>query len=442
MAFDRRFELGLVWRAALLLGSFALLLLALQTPGLVAARLVAFGIALAALANVWAFVRRTNFEVARFIEAVRFEDFSQAFSTTSGSGFNALGTALDEAMRDLRNKRAAVSEEARYLSLIIDDTPVPLLTLDDDGVVLLLNKAARRQFDRHDGVRLADFAVYGPELVAALGLPPGERRLTRVVIDGVAERAVLAMARVERLGGGLTIVSLMPLQSELGAAELAAQTDLVRVLTHEIMNSLTPVTSLARTTSDLVAEAVQRDPGLGDALLAVETLASRADGILRFVGSYRQFAQSLTLRRRRFAVAAWAEEIARLARADPAGAKAGLSVEVTPPELVADADPDLLAQVVLNLIRNAGLAEHGTQPRRTRFAIIATQDRRLLIEVSDNGPGIPPERRDDVFLPFYTTRSEGTGVGLSFARQVVVAHGGSANVDVGPDGGALIRLLI
>ncbi len=442
MGFDRRFEVGLAWRAAVLLGGFALLLAAILTPGLAVARLVAFGLAAGALGNLWNYVRRTNFEVARFVEAVRFEDFSQAFSSPSGAGFDVLGTALDDAMRELRTRRAAVSEEARYLSLIIDDAPVPLLTLGDDGVVTLLNKAARRQFDRHDGVRLDDFAIYGPELVAALALPPGERRLTRVVVDGIAERAVLATARVERLGSGLTIASLMPMQSEFGAAELAAQTDLVRVLTHEIMNSLTPVTSLARTTAELVGEAARRDDSLGDALLAVETLAARADGILRFVASYRQFAQSLTLRRRRFAVAGWADGIARLAAADPAGAAAGLRVAVTPPDIVADADPDLLAQVVLNLVRNAGLAEGGSPQRRTSLAISATQDRRLLIEVSDNGPGIPPERRDDVFLPFYTTRAGGTGVGLSFARQVVVAHGGSASVAASADGGALFRLLI
>lgn len=442
MGFDRRFELGLAWRALLLLGGFAVFLVALQTPGLIVARFVALGIALAALANLWSFIRRTNHEVARFIEAVRFEDFSQAFSTPSGTGFDVLGTALDNAMRELRSRRAQVSEEARYLTLLLDDTPVPLLTIGDDGVVTLLNKAARRQFDRHDGVRLDDFAVYGSELVAALALPPGERRMTRIVVNGIAERAVLAMARVERLGGGLTVASLMPMQSEFGAAELAAQTDLVRVLTHEIMNSLTPVTSLARTTAELVGEAARRDPGLGDAVLAVETLAGRADSILRFVGSYRQFARSLTLRRRRFAVANWADEIARLASADAAGAVAGLRVEVTPPELIADADPDLLAQVVLNLVRNAGLVEGGQSPRRTRLALSGTQDRRLLIEVGDNGPGIAAARRDDVFLPFYTTRAGGTGVGLSFARQVVVAHGGSASIDTSALGGALIRLVV
>ena len=442
MGFERRFELGLAWRVALLVASLALLLAALQTPGLVVARVVAGLIAVAATANLLHFVQRTNLEVARFIESLRFEDFSQAFRAPAGGGFDVLGTALEQVMRSLRERRAAGAEEARFLGLVIDDAPVPLLTLTDDGVVTLLNKAARREFDRHEGIRIEDFAAYGAEFVAALSLPPGERRLTRIVVDGIAERAMLATARIERLGRGLTIASLLPLQSELGAAELAAQSDLVRVLTHEIMNSLTPVTSLARSTAELVAEAATRDPALADAVLAVETLAGRADGILRFVGSYRQFSQSLSLRRRRFAVAGWAAEIARLAAADAVSAVANLVVEVTPPDLAADADPDLLAQVVLNLVRNAGFAVAGRDERRIALRIAATQDRRLLLEVADNGPGIPPERRDDVFLPFYTTRAGGSGVGLSFARQVVVAHGGSIAIDDNPGGGAVIRLLI
>ena len=442
MGFDRRFEIGLAWRLGVVLLAFALLIVSLQTPGLAAARIVAIVLTGLVLGSLWTFVRRTNFEVARFVESLRFEDFSQRFTATSGGGFDILGAALDGAMSGLRDRRAALSDEARFLSLVIDDTPVALLTVTDDGLVTLLNKAARRQFDRHRGTRLADFAAYGVEFAAALALPPGERRLTRLVVDGVAQRAMLAAARVERLGTGLTIASLLPVQGELDTAELAAQSDLVRVLTHEIMNSLTPVTSLARITAELVAEAAARDPSLADAHLAVETLANRADGILRFIDSYRQFARSLELRRRRFDVGEWAAQIAVLAAADPRSSGVDFAVDSVGPALFVDADPDLLAQVALNLIRNAALATQGQADRRVRLSAAATQDRRVLIEVIDNGPGVLRERRDDVFLPFYTTRTGGTGVGLSFARQVVIAHGGKIVVDDAPDGGAIVRILL
>lgn len=433
----RRFEFGLAWRALLLLAAFALFVAAVATPGLAAGRIVAGLVALAALMTLWAHIRRTNFEVARFVEALRFDDFSQRFTSGSGGGFDVLGDALDGAMKSLRDRRVGLAEEARFLSAAIDDAPVALLSIADDGTVAMLNKAARRLFDRASLTRVEDFAAYGAELAAAVGLPPGGRRVTRIVLDGVAQRVILATARVERLGTGLTIASILPVQAEFGRVEMTTQADLVRVLTHEIMNSLTPVTSLARSSAELVAAAAARDPTLADARAAVETLAARADSILRFVDSYRDFAFSPDLRRRRFRAQEWANEIATLARSDPK-ASAPVTVEITPPTASIDGDPDLLAQVVLNLIRNAALA--GAQTIALR--VTAGRGGRAAIAVADDGPGIPPDRREDVFMPFYTTRRDGSGVGLSFARQVVMAHGGSIVADDSDLGGAMIKLLI
>ena len=442
MGFSRRFEFGLAWRSAALLAAFVLLLISFQTEGLVAGRIVAMGLALWALASLWHHIRRTNFEVARFIEAVRFEDFSQRFSSPSGGGFDVLGDSLEGAMRALRDQRSSLAEEVRFLSAVVDDAPIPLLSLSESGAVQLLNKAARRQFKAFSLTQAEDFEHYGAEFSAAMAQKAGQRRLTRIVSDGVAQRAILATARVERLGEGLTIASVLPVQSEFGAVELATQTDLVRVLTHEIMNSLTPVTSLARSSAEIVAKAAAQNPALGDVRLAVETLAARADGILRFVESYRRFARSPELRRQVFAAQAWVEEIETLVAADPKSAGATLETRVDPSNASIDGDPDLLAQVVLNLVRNAALATAGQEKRAILLSVSGLQGGRSLLEVSDNGPGIAPDRREDVFLPFFTTRADGSGVGLSLARQVVLAHGGSIFIDDAEGGGALVRLLI
>lgn len=442
MGFSRRFEYGLAWRSIVLLGAFILLLVSFQTEGLMAGRIVALGLALWALASLWHHIRRTNFEVARFIEAVRFEDFSQRFSSPSGGGFDVLGGSLEGAMRALRDQRSSLAEEVRFLSAVVDDAPIPLLSLSESGAVQLLNKAARRQFKAFSLTHVEDFDHYGAEFAAAMAQKAGQRRLTRIVSDGVAQRAILATARVERLGEGLTIASVLPVQSEFGAVELATQTDLVRVLTHEIMNSLTPVTSLARSSAEIVSKAAEENPALSDVRLAVETLAGRADGILRFVESYRRFARSPELRRQVFAAQAWVEEIETLVAADPKSAGAVLETKVDPPNASIDGDPDLLAQVALNLVRNAALATAGQATRAILLSVTGLQGGRSLLEVSDNGPGIAPERREDVFLPFFTTRADGSGVGLSLARQVVLAHGGSIVIDEAPGGGALVRLLV
>src|SRR6185437_3648145 len=155
---------------------------------------------------------------------------------------------------------------------------------------------------------------------------------------------IFASAQVARLDQPITVLSILPVQSELGALEVAAQADLVRVLTHEIMNSLTPVTSLARTGAELVATAAKRDDGLADAKTATDTVARRAEGILRFVESYREFAQAPDVHRRQFKGQPWAEEIMRLAIANCPERTVDARVEVAPKSLRLEGDGELLAQ--------------------------------------------------------------------------------------------------
>jgi signal transduction histidine kinase len=442
MEFRRRFEFGLTWRTILFVGAILLVGKAIDTPGVRAGLIVAALIALAALASLWNFIRRTNFLVSRFVESVRFEDYSQRFSDPSGAGFDVLGETLDQALKTLQARHTEESAEARYLSAIVDDSPSALLAVDSDGNVAVLNKAARALFSRHPLLRLADLEALGPELIAAVRLPAGTRKITRLVLDGVPHKAIFASAQVARLDRPVTVLSILPVQSELGALEVAAQADLVRVLTHEIMNSLTPVTSLARTGADLVAKAAKRDEALADARMATETVARRAEGILRFVESYREFAQSPDVHRRQFKALPWAEEIMRLALVSSTEHEIDGQIDVKPKTISLNADPELLAQAVLNLLRNSVRAITGVADPMVSLSVARDGTGQCRIEVRDNGPGIAEDRRDDIFLPFYTTHKGGSGVGLSFARQVALAHGGSIVALDAPEGGANIRMVI
>src|SRR6187455_2795723 len=164
MDFRRKFEFGLAWRTAVLVACVWLFLQALNAPDLRAGRIIAALIAVVALASLWNFIRRTNFQVSRFIESVRFEDYSQRFSDPSGGGFDVLGDTLDAALKSLQARHVQASGEARYLSAIVDDSPSALLSVDEDGRVELLNKAARQLFARQPISRREDLAILGPEL--------------------------------------------------------------------------------------------------------------------------------------------------------------------------------------------------------------------------------------------------------------------------------------
>ena len=436
----RRFEVGLALRIAVLLGAGAALAWAINQTGLYATTLLAGMVTGAALAELWLFLRRTNLAVARFVMALTHGDFTQGFSgETMGGGFDALGASLDAAIARLRHERSDAQDENRFLAALVDDVPSPLLSIDDEGRISLINKAARRLLGQRP-----DAASHGDSFVADItALRPGERRSTRLMIGGVPTAALLSMAEV-RLArrAALRIVAVQPIQMELDQAELAAQTDLVRVLTHEIMNSMTPVTSLSATAAKLIAAAdTGQDPAITDARHAIETVARRSEGVMHFVRTYRQLTRPPELRRTRIELAALFAQLDRLFTSDwPAIA---LAIHLDPATLAIDADPDLVAQLLINLLRNAAQAATSTAATpRVWLSATSLKGGRTAIDVIDNGPGIPEALRQDVFLPFFSTKAEGTGVGLSLARQIALAHGGALTCEPAAPCGTRFRLLL
>ena len=437
MGFDGRFTLGLIFRVAVLMLALMTVVWAFRTPSLTMVRVVTVGVAVLASVALWRHVERTNMELARFLEAVRIGDFAAHFPEDGSAGFGRLGAALNVAIRRLREERGRTDAELRYLEALIDDMPVALLTIEH-GRVEPGNKAARRLFSRHSGVRPADYAIYGATFASRLETPGDGEEMLILNLDGRAKRTLVRRAVLNRLGHRVSAVVVQPMQETLDAVEMAAQTDIVRVLTHEILNSLTPVMSLAQTAAGLLGEVPSGDPRIADAREAAGALARRAEGLRQFIDSYRAVAREPRVVRHRFPAHELAEEHARLFRAEWPAVMLAADCDNT----TIDGDRALLSQLLLNLLRNAAQAasSHSTEPAVA--LTIARTDEGVAIAVEDNGPGVPPELRQDVFLPFFTTRARGTGVGLNLARQIAVAHGGTLEVGDSAMGGAAFRLLL
>jgi two-component system, NtrC family, nitrogen regulation sensor histidine kinase NtrY len=446
MKIGHSFAIRLLLRLAVLVAAIFAFVHTMGRPDLGAARIVAGLLVAGAFWWLWHYIRATNMALARFIDAVRFGDFAQGFAYQSyGSGFAELGRALDDAIKKLRNERHELTEANRFYEAVLDDAPTALVTVDRDGKVELTNKAARRLLIKHRGVRTEDFTIYGDAFAKALaGGAVGRPRLVPLVTDGLPQTVMVSAAIVQRLGGLVRVVAVQPIQGELNAVEIAAQSDLIRVLTHEIMNSITPVTSLAHIAAGLIASVdCNGDEAIADARAAVETLARRADGVMQFVESYRQISRSPQVKLRSFAVEPWVKELETIFRASEAATGVALATFVDPPSLTMEADPDLLCQVLINLLKNGAEAAraHASEPRVT-LSVQFLHTGEVQIDVADNGAGVPENLRQDVFLPFFTTKPKGTGVGLSLARQVVLAHRGSIAVTDAEGGGALFRMVI
>lgn len=307
----------------------------------------------------------------------------------------------------------------RTLQAFLDQAPTPLLTLQADRPLTAVNRAARRMF-RTDDV-LAD---PGGELRRAiLDTAPDLRRSVRLDSASGPRTYALSVADVVGAGGALRLVALTDIQAEIQAAEAAALKELLQILSHEIMNSLTPLASLAQSASDLLADGAPKDIAM--ARDSVEVIARRTDGLHRFVEAYRQLARLPDPTPRAVSLGDLLDEAARLF--ETRWRPAGVVLDFTPPkpDVMIRLDPDLTAQALINLLTNAAEAAlaGGARPPTVRLSAQGAVDGATLV-VEDNGPGVDPQAAAEIFRPFFTTKPDGSGIGLSLARQAVVSQGG------------------
>ena len=447
MAYSR-FQAGIAARTvALALTIVASACLIAQTRWFVTITLC-LAAALAQIAGLLRFATQSSREVARFLEAISFDDTSLSFSGLVGdSAHSELGAAMAGVLTKLRSVRSEREEQSKYLQTLVAHVPVALASADERGRVKLLNMAARRLF----GTALtetAQFARHGEAFAVGMeAIRPGSTAILRM--DRPSGSLLLKVAVTELALGGLRyrLISLQNIESEMSAQEMAAWQTVIRVMAHEVMNSLTPVSSLAATARDLVGGVIEQMPAddprslaLKDASEALETVARRSQGLLHFVQNHRRLTKHLVTQIEVAPIQRIFARLRRLLANDLAARDIHLTTSVTPETLEVAADIELLDQALINLVRNAIEALRDTADGRIVLSAQRDPDGRVAIAVADNGPGIAPDQREKIFVPFFTTKRQGSGVGLTLVRQIATAHGATVDVSETSRGGATFSL--
>lgn len=444
MVFNR-FAKQVTARVAALFASLLVLAYLVAQTDLVAVTALVAAIILLQAALVVRFVQRTNRELTRFLGAIRYDDFQQSFSMGElGPTFADLKAAFEEVMVHFREARLEREEQRRYLETLVEHVPVAILALHDDGAVELLNNAARRLLNASATTAIARLVEYGATFQRDVAQSrAGERMVTRIELDGVQRHLILSTTQITVAGAVVRLITLQDIQSELDWNELSAWQDMARVLSHEIMNSLTPIASLARTADEMVDDLARR-AGTGDELVAdihaaIQTVARRSDGLMRFVRSYRQFTQMPPPSLRPLGLREYFQRLEQLLLHEWAGR--GIELHVAAANgLTLLADDSLLDQAVINLLRNAADAAAASSSPQVWLDARLSDRGRPVIEIADNGPGLDEALGEKIFLPFFTTKPEGSGIGLALARQVMLVHKGAITASPRPGGGALFRL--
>lgn len=450
----KRFTQRIALRFILLLAAMFILCWLLVLPGFHSAALLAGLVVLALITNLFSHISKTNRELTRFFDAVKYKDFSQRFHFEhEGSDFASLGDTFMSIMKRLQQEREERETQLRHLRAIVEHVPVPLLSLRSDGKITLWNNSARRLFVSKAVTQQQDLKHYGSDLHHQLStINAGERRLATFTDDKLQRKVTLKASEVIFAGVQEKLVSVQDIQSELDGAQLQAWQDLVRVLTHEIMNSITPVTSLAKTAVDLLEDVKSQTQSpqmleeLEDVTDAVQTVARRSDGLMHFVTSYRRLTRLPPASRQTIKLNTLFDQAITLATAQwqtstESAANIRVSTKIEPASLSAELDTDMVEQLLLNLLQNAGHAVTTRNQGLIEIAARLNKRGHIEIDIGDNGDGVPQDIGDEVFVPFFTTKREGSGVGLALTRQVMQAHGGTVSLGTSHLGGAQFSLV-
>ena len=382
--------------------------------------------------------------MAHFFNSVRNEDSVLTYSNdTEGKIFNSLHSSLNELNNRIGEMRRENARQSIFLNNLVEQVGVGLISYTRDGNVEIFNNAAKRLLQINQLSNIGDIGINYPELIKCIGdLQPDNHQVIKVVTERSVLFLSLKLSIFKTEKETLNLLSIQNIRVELEQNELDSWQKLIRVLTHEISNSISPITSLANTTKKYF---VRKDTGLviktdelDDALLhkavdSLDTIETTGRGLIDFVGKYRSLTALPRPEFERFQIRNLFDKLQTLLLEEAHTNAIVLEFKIAPNTLMLTADFSLLEKVLINLIKNAFQGVGKSKDGKIQVSAFKNIENRIIITVKDNGKGIPANIIDDIFIPFYTTKTSGSGIGLSLSRQIMRLHSGTITVSSIPD---------
>ena len=392
------------------------------------------------LVDIFKFISQTNRKLTRFLESVKYSDFISGFAADNrlGKSFKELNIAFNEVLEAFRKARSEKEEHWQYLNSVVQQVRTGILSFDIDGNVQLINTNAKRFIGTSNIKNIKELISLNPKLYHAINSAElGKSELYK----GPNEIYLTIQSTELRIRGtDVKLVTLQNIQPELQKQELEAWQNLTRVLRHEIMNSITPISSLTSTLREILDHDMERknshyelkEEGAEDLREGLSTIENRSKGLIKFIDAYREYTSLPKPKMSTVRLRDLITHVAQLMRTELKKTAIDFHYECNSEYLTIQADVEMIEQVLINLLKNA--IEALSETENPRLELIGSYDENTVkIEVIDNGPGIIKEAVEHIFVPFYTTKRTGSGIGLSLSRQIMQMHNGSITVDSIPD---------
>lgn len=443
----KNYHIALIVLIVLLVISATLMGWALSTARIHLAILLAIGTAFEA-GFLFLKLTRYNREVLFFFRALENDDTSIRYSSTHRNNFiDELHQHLNRVNENFQELKLENEIREQYFSKILEHLSSGFMLISKTGHINQINEEALRLLNLPNLTHTKALSLLYPGLYSRIGEMKSLDRSELTLMDKetrLKRTLGLQLVEINLKGEDVRVVTLQDLSAGMERKEIDDWIRLIRVMSHEIMNSLAPITSISNTLKEVWADDHFREGAASEATIrqtlnGLDAIADQSEGLTTFFESYRVLSRIPDPVKRRFSVCRMFEKLETLMihyREEP---HLLISFDCDHPDLMIEADEQMITQVILNLVKNSVQAVAGVAQAEITISV-ATQENSIVLKVTDNGEGISSEIADEIFMPFFTTRAKGTGVGLSYSRQVMAMNSGRIEFDSQP-GRTQFRLL-
>jgi len=428
-----------MFRVILLGAAIALLIFMLNKPNMVFAAGFMAMVIFSQLWELYRFTSQTNRKLTRFLESVRYSDFISGFAADNklGKSFKDLNHAFNEVLEAFRKARSEKEENWQYLNTVVQQVRTGIISFDHEGNVQLMNANARRFVNVANLKNIKELKDKNEKLFNALN----DVQSGKGVLYKTNEFLLTIQSTEMRIrGNSVKLVTLQNIQTELQRQELEAWQNLTRVLRHEIMNSITPISSLTSTLREILDhEMIKKEndfelktDAADDLREGLATIENRSKGLIKFIDAYREYTSLPQPKIKTVLLKELIEKTAQFMRQELKRTNIEFTSSCSSQYLTVQADAEMIEQVLINLVKNAmeSISQRGSGKIELKGKY---EDQSVSVEVIDNGPGIIPEAINRIFVPFFTTKKTGSGIGLALSRQIMQMHNGTLTVQSEPD---------
>ncbi len=383
------------------------------------------------------YINQTNRKIAYFFDAIKNEDFTLRFpeklSVKSLEELNHSLNMLNAMIQDIHLKKQA---QEQYYQEIIKQADIGILTFNKKGHILFANRKIEELFDYTPLNHIKQLSQVDAKLYALFAeLKPFERKLIQLTNEREKQQIALKSTTTTMNNEELILVVAQDIHQELDEKETDSWVRLIRVLTHEIMNTITPITSISesvlkyyQTNKGLIPLEEFTEDHIKNTAKGLEVIKEQGGDLMEFVQSYRSFLSLPKPDKSLVSATKLLDKIKILMSQENQNHHISFDIDIKPNDLELFIDEKQISQILINLTKNAFQSLDDQEGGAIKIMAGISRDNKKYISVWDNGPGIPPELIEEIFVPFFTTKNTGTGIGLSLSKQIMHLHGGSMSV--------------